>query len=250
MKPLQTFSYLTLTPGQSRYSCPIDYSSDMSMVVLTGLVTGTAVSATANTLTTPAVVGVLDINQTLGKDLAITSGTALNSVSQVTGVVNNGDGTTTLTVTPNFQATPNGTSTFMLVDNQWPVEQRHIADFDLKYRPSELNRPRYFYPMGDEDFDEFLLDVAPDNVYVYMLRMRYFVNIMTLDLNSTLMSTLYQKFREYWIRGVKAQALSDNDDTTALIALQERNQKLQELIMSQQYGTDIHNFQQRVMDYM
>jgi hypothetical protein len=245
MKPLMTFSYMNLVPGQSRYSCPADFSSDMTMVLLTGLVTGTALNGSANTLTLPASVGPMDINQTLGKDVGITGGSAAASVSQITGVTNN---PTILTVYPNFQATPDATSTFMLIDNQWPVEADHIANFD-RYRTAGLSRPQKFYPMGDEDFDEFQFDVAPDNQYPYIARMRYFVNIMTLDLNSTLMNTLYQKFREYWIKGIRAQALADNMDDEAGQALQLRNTKLQELIMSQQYGTDIHTLRMHVEDY-
>jgi len=248
MKPLMTFSYLILVPGQSRYSCPTDYASDMTMVVETGLMTGNVSGATANTLTVPTPSGGFDINQTLGKDLGIMSGTASASVSQVTGLVNNANGTTTLTVYPDFQATPDSTSTWMLVDTQWPIEADHIANYD-RFRPSSVDRPKKFYPMGDEDYDEFIFDVAPDNVYQYILRMRYYVNIMTLDLNSTLMSTLYQKFREYWIKGIKAQALADQDDTTANDAFKERDTKLQALILSQQYGTDIHTLRQHVEDY-
>ena len=248
MKPLMTFSYMVLVPGQSRYSCPTDYSSDMSMVVMTGLTTGAVLSATANTIVIAAATsGSLDSNSTIGKDLAIISGTGSASVSQIVGVVTAG-ANTTLTVYPDFQATPDATSTFMIVDNQYPVEQDHIANYD-KFRSAGLDRPRKFYPMGDEDYDEFIFDSAPDAVFTYVARMRYFVNIMTLDLTSTLMSTLYQKFREYWIKGIKAQALSDNDDTNWQVALQERNAKLQELIMSQQYGTDIRTLRQRVEDY-
>jgi len=250
-KPLMTFSYMVLTPGQSRYSCPSDYSSDMSMVILTGLFTGTVLAGTASTITvstTPN--GIYDINQVLGEDLVITAGTAKHSVSQVIGVVNNGNGTQTFTVYPNFQATPDATSSWMLVDNQWPCEQKHIGQYDLLHRSGYIDRPRYFFPMGDEDFDEFIFDVPPDNVYIYCARMRYTVNVMTLDLTSTLMNTLYQKFREFWIYGVKSQALMDNDDTRADKSQADRMSKLQGLIRSQQYGTDIHNFQQTVMDYM
>jgi len=250
MKPLMTFSYMVLTPGQSRYSCPSDYSSDMSMAIMTGFYTGTVSAGTANTVTVPIVPnGSYDINQVLGEDLVITAGTAVNSVSQIIGLVNNGNGTQTLTVYPNLQSTPDATSSYMIVDNTWPCDQKHIAEYDLFHRSGGIDRPRYFFPMGDEDFDEFIFDVAPDNKYTYCARMRYFVNIMTLDLTSTLMSTLYLKFREYWIKGIKAQALADQDDTTAQVAFQERDQKLQALIMSQQYGTDLHNFQQKVMDY-
>lgn len=248
-KPLMNSSYMVLVPGQSRYSCPSDFASDMTMVVETGLTTGTAVNATANTLTTPAIIGPLDIDQTLGKDLAIIGGTASASVSQVIGVVNNTNGTTTLTVSPNFQATPDGTSEFMLVDSQYPVEQRHIALYDV-YRTAGVDRPRYFYPAGNENYDEFTFDVAPDNNYPYVVRMRYTVNVMTLDLNSPLMASLYLKFREYFIRGIKYQALSDNDDTTAPKSEEERQMKLQGLIRSQQYGTDLRNLAQVVRDYM
>src|ERR1039457_2129129 len=84
-KPLMTFSYMVLTPGQSRYSCPSDYSSDMTMVIETGLYTGQVLSATANTMTFQSLVspGLLDINQVLGEDLVIIGGTAQNSVSQI-----------------------------------------------------------------------------------------------------------------------------------------------------------------------
>jgi len=250
-KPLMTFSYMVLTPGQSRYSCPSDYSSDMSMVILTGLFTGNVLAGTSSSITcsnTPN--GPYDINQILGEDIVITGGTGVNSVSQCTGVTNNNNGTQTLTVYPNFQAIPDATSTYMLVDNQWPVEQKHIAEYDLFHRANGIDRPRYFFPMGDEDFDEFIFDVPPDNVYQYCARMRYTVNIMTLDLGSTLMSTLYQKFREFWIYGIKSQVLMDNDDTRAPTSQEDRLAKLQALIRSQQYGTDLRNLSQKVMDYM
>lgn len=247
-KPLMTFSYLVLVPGQSRYSCPMDFSSDMTMVVLTGLITGSVASATPTTLQTFSVIGPLDIDQVLGQDLVIISGTASASVSQVTNVVNNLDGSNTLTVYPPFQATPDTTSMFMLVDNQYPVEADHISNYD-RFRSSGLSRPKKFFSMGNENYDEFIFDVAPDNNYPYVIRMRYFVNIMTLDLNSKLMSTLYQKFRDYWIQGIKYQALSDNMDDTAPMEMQLRDRKLQELIMSQQYGTDIHTLRQHVEDY-
>lgn len=249
-KPLMNFSYMVLTPGQSRYSCPSDYSSDMTMVILTGFYTGIITEATANTITVPIVPnGSYDLNQVLGEDLVITAGTAMNSVSQITGLVNNNNWTQTITVYPDFQATPDNTSSYMIVDNQWPVEQRHIAELDMYHRSGGMDRPRKFYPMGDEDFDEFQFDVAPDNFYVYCVRMRYTVNIMTLDLNSTLLASLYLKFREFWIYGIKSQVFMDNDDNRGPKSQEDRQAKLLALIRSQQYGTDLHNFAQHVVDY-
>ena len=248
-KPLMTFSYAILQPGQSRYSCPSDFSSDMTMVILTGLTVGQAVSGGANILVVPPSTGALSSDQTIGKDLVITSGSASSSVSQIVSVVPNSDGTTTLSVYPNWQATPDATSTFMIADNQHPVEADHIANYD-KFRSSGLSRPRRFFSMGDEDFDEFIFDVPPDATFVYCVRMRYFVNVMNLDLASPLMQSLYVKFRDYWIQGIKAQALADQDDTTAPQALQEASVQLQKLVLSQQYGTDIRTLRQNVPDYM
>ena len=247
-KPLMTFSYAILTPGQSRYSCPADFSSDMTMVILTGLTIGQVSFGSGSSITVPPSSAQLDANQTIGKDLVIIAGSASSSVSQIVGVVTNADGSATITVYPSFQATPDSSSTFMIIDNQYPVEADHIANYD-KYRTAGLSRPRKFFSMGDENYDEFIFDVAPDGNYPYVIRMRYFVNIMTLDLASPLMISLYLKFREYWIKGIKAQALNDNDDTTFPQALQEKSSKLQELIMSQQYGTDIHTLRQHVEDY-
>jgi len=246
--PLQTFSYAVLTPGQSRYSCPADFASDMTMVVLTGLITGTALAGTMTTITLPASVGPLDPDQTLGKDIIIMGGTASSSASQIVGVVTNTDGSQLISVYPSFQATPDGSSQFMIVDNQYPVDGDHIANYD-RFRSSGLDRPRKFYLMGDENYGEFIFDVPPDATFQYAIRMTYFVNVMTLDLTSPLMSTLYLKFREYWIKGIKAQALSDNDDEEADDARGEWKQKLQDLIMSQQYGVDIHKLTEHVADY-
>lgn len=215
------------------------------MVILVGLTTGSVLSGSISALTVPVA---LSADQTIGKDVLITAGSAANSCSQIIGVVLNIDGTSTLSVYPDFQAAPDGTSSFMIVDNQYPCEPDHIANYD-RFRSAGLDRPRKFFPMGDEDFDEFIFDTPPDSTQVYGCRMRYYVNIMTLDLTSTLMTTLYQKFRDFWIAGIKHRGLADNMDDEQTLALSEKQNTLQSLIMSQQYGTDLHQLGQHVTDY-
>lgn len=246
MKPLMNFSYGVLTIGQSRYSCPQDFSSDLTMTILDGFNTGQAGSGTVGTITLLPAAAPLQSSDVIGKEILITGGTGQASGSQITGYTLVGQ-TVTLTVTPNFDVAPDLTSTYLIVDSKWPVKDDHIANLDEVYRPAELSRPRKYYSMGDEDFDEFEFDCAPDKAYG--VKYRYYINIMTLDLSSTLMTTLYQKFRDYWIKYVKAIALADQDDSTADAALVDAGRKLQDLIMSQQYGTDIHGLAQRVTDY-
>ncbi len=246
-KVMQTFAYGILTPGQSRYSCPEDFSSDMSASILWGSVQGTAQGGSTSTiiLDPTATQSLADV---LGKEVLIISGTAVASASQVIGLTNNA-GTITLTVTPGFAETPDSTSGYMICDQQWPIKFEHIAEYYRKSRPSSLDRPRIAYPIGDEDFDEFILDVAPDSTNTYGIKMFYYGNIMKTDINSTLMSRLYLEWRNFWIQGIKAKHLMLNDDTRGPQEWNLWMTEVNKLVATAQYGTDLHEFAQVVTDY-
>jgi len=85
---LQTFAYGILTPGQSRYSCPSDFSSDMSASILWGSTLGTAQGGSQTTiiLQPGSTQGISDV---LGKEVLLVSGTGIGSASQVIGLANN-----------------------------------------------------------------------------------------------------------------------------------------------------------------
>lgn len=246
-KIMQTFAYGVLTPGQSRYSCPSDFSSDMSASILWGSVKGTAQSGTPTTIIL-ANGSTQALSDVLGKEILIISGTGIGSASQITGLSNN-SGTITLTVTPGFASTPDSTSGYMIIDQSWPLKFDHIAEFYRKSRPSSLDRPRYAYPIGDEDFDEFILDVAPDSTNTYGIKMFYYGNLMKTDLNSALMSRLYLEWRNFWIQGIKAKHLMLNDDTRGPQEFNLWMAEVQKLVVTAQYGTDLHEFAQVVTDY-
>ncbi len=246
-KVMQTFAYGILVPGQSRYSCPADFSSDMRMQVLTGTVTGTAQSGAATTLVMAAG-STFALTDVLGKEILIISGTGAGSAGQIVGLANN-SGTITLTVTPAFAAAPDGTSGYMLIDFAYPLEPKHIADFYLKTRPSAVGRPREYYPIGDEDFDEFILDVAPDLVFNYGLKFFYYGNIMKTDLNSALMQRLYLEWRNFWIDGIRAKRLMENDDIRGPEAWNLWMSDLTAKVASATYGTDLHEMAQTIVDY-
>lgn len=246
-KVMQTFAYGILTPGQSRYSCPSDFSSDMSASILWGSVRGTAQGGTTTTiiLDPTATQSIADV---LGKEVLITSGTGIASASQIVSLSGSSP-TITLTVTPGFGVAPDGTSAYMICDQQWPITFDHISEFYRKSRPSSLDRPRTAYPIGDEDFDEFILDVAPDSTNTYGIKMFYYGNLMKTDLASTLMSRLYQDWRNFWIQGVKAKHLMLNDDTRAPAEWNLWMTEVAKLVATAQYGTDLHEFAQVITDY-
>lgn len=246
-KVMQTFAYGILTPGQSRYSCPADFSSDMSASILWGSTLGTAQGGSQTTIilapgSTQALADVL------GKEVLIVSGTGIASASQIIGLTNN-SGTITLTVTPGFGVAPDGTSGYMICDQQWPIKFDHISEFYRKSRPSSLDRPRFAYPIGDEDFDEFILDVAPDSTNTYGIKMFYYGNLMKTDLTSTLMSRLYLEWRNFWIQGIKAKHLMLNDDSRGPEEWNLWMTEVAKLVATAQYGTDLHEFAQVVTDY-
>ena len=246
-KIMQTFAYGILTPGQSRYSCPSDFSSDMSASILWGSVKGTAQGGSQTTIILDPTAS-LALSDVLGKEVLIISGTGTASASQIISL-SGAAPSITLTVTPGFAVAPDGTSGYMICDQQWPLKFDHIAEFYRKSRPSSLDRPHYAYPIGDEDFDEFILDTAPDSTNIYGIKMFYYANIMKTDLNSTLMSRLYLEWRNFWIQGIKAKHLMLNDDDRGPAEFNGWMQEVNKLVGTAMYGTDLHEMAQVVTDY-
>ncbi len=246
-KIMQTFAYGILVPGQSRYSCPTDFSSDMSAQIMFGSVIGTAQGGSTTTLimASGSTQGFSDV---IGKEIVITSGTGIASASQIIALANN-SGTITLTVTPGFRVAPASGSGYMIIDQKNPIKFEHVVEEFRLARPSLVGRPSKAYPMGDEDYDEFILDCAPDNNQTYAMKFFYYGNLMKTDLNSALMSRLYLEWRNFWIQGIKAKHMMLNDDTRGPTEWGLWMQEVQKLVVTAQYGTDLHEFAQVVTDY-
>ena len=170
-------------------------------LLLDGGVSGAAQAGSSSTVTLAA-----DDNSSLGgiqgKDILITSGTGQGSLSQITGF---DESTKIVTVTPNFTTSPGASSGYLIIDNEYPVEQRPVFEFDTG-RTAILSRPEKFYPMGDEDYGEFILNCPPDKNYG--ARLRYYASLQRLDLDSTLMSTLYARWRSILTDGIYVKRVS------------------------------------------
>ena len=246
-KVMQTFAYGVLTPGQSRYSCPSDFSSDMKAQLIYGTNTGTAQSGSQTTIVLDPTANV-SLNDVLGKEILITAGTGIASASQIIGL-SGVTPTITLTVTPGFAVTPDGTSEYMICDQRSPITFEHVVDLYRVSMPMALGKPQKAYPIGDEDFDEFILDVAPDGNQLYGIKFFYYGNIMKTDLTSTLMSRLYLEWRNFWIQGIKAKHLMLNDDTRGPTEWNLWMTEVQKLVATSMYGTDLHEMAEVVTDY-
>ncbi len=247
-KFLHTTSVLVLTEGQNRYSNPTDYSSDMEMTLLFGSLSGTAQAGSISSITLAAgsALAVADI---IGKEILITGGTGKASMSQV---VTYDSSTEVATVSPNFTTAPDNTSTYMRVDTYKHLHQTPSFEFDrIVDLETELDEPSNFMPLGDSNEGEFVLYPTPYNTggIIYGLRLRYYANIMELDLTSTLISTIYSRLRNVFIAGVKARQLEDDDDNRQVVAKQEYNSILQSVILREQYGMDLSGLNMVVGDY-
>jgi hypothetical protein len=239
---LQVTSHGVVTKGQSRLSYPSDFSSDLELTLLTGNTTGTAQSGSTSSITLASD----DTNSEdnlIGKEILVTGGTGVGSLSQVIAFNST---TKVATVAPNFNSAPGSGSTYLVVEREIPLEMKPINQFKMYHRPGR-GVPRCFFPIGDEDYGEFIFDVAPD--LSYGARLRYYANVMKIDTDSTTMSTLYSRWQNIFIEGIKWRRFADADDDRADGQWQLYQRELNTLISRETYGVDLSNLTDSVGDF-
>jgi len=246
LKSLHTVSCLPTTNGQSRYSLPTDYFSDMTLTLMDGNTSGTAQAGASGTITLAADFSSTEGNL-LGKEIFIYSGTGVGSLSQVTAY---NDTTKVATVTPDFNTAPDGTSKYLIIERYNKLAQTPLWNYQENTKVSR-GEPDSYYLKGDADYGELILAPAPyrSSAIPWGMQCKYYANLMTLDLASTLISTLYQRWRNVWIQGVKARQLENDDNRKAPTEDQKYRVMLQQLIGRETYGADLSNLQCTVSDY-
>jgi hypothetical protein len=247
LKMLQAIRFLTLTNGLSRYSMPADFASDMTMTLCFGNHRGVATGGTSVLVNLQADEDITEGDIT-GKEIVITSGTGLNSFSQVT---NYDKATVAATVSPAWATTPVIGDGYMVIDEYDPLIKLPIWDLDQSTYPTVQGKPTHVFEVGDADYGEFYLYPTPyrSDEVPYVIKQRYYANLMTLDLTGTLLSTLYYRWRTIWIQGVYAKALEDMDDNRAIAEKQAYSNMLRNLFGRERYGVDLSNLNCSVKDY-
>lgn len=241
-KVLHVTAYSVFNQGQSRYSYPADFSSDLSLMVLTGTATGIAQAGTNNSITLSA----LDNSGStiIGKEILMTAGTSAGSYSQVVTY----NSTTKLAgVIPDFATPPISGDSYMVIDVEYPIETR--PDFNWETRDMKIvspGLPSFAYPFGNDQEGYFVLNCPPDTTYG--VRLRYYADITQTDTASTVMSAIYRRWRNVFIQGLKARKLNDEDDDRAEHEEDQYQQKLMNL-KYEIYGMDLSNITDKVTDY-
>lgn len=198
---LQSHSVLIPTIGKSRYALPSDYSSGLSMGIRDGNARGTAQAGSSSSITLAAAETIGE-STAIGKEIFIISGTGIGSVSQCTAY---DESTKVAAVEPDFDTAPNNTSGYMVAEEYYPLTKQSIRDYDKVLNPTDKYLPWTWHQIGDDDSGEFILKPCPDKVYA--LQLRYYVDLMFVDLAGTLMTTIYKRARNVFVYGVYAKLL-------------------------------------------
>ena len=236
---LYTTSMSVTVQGKERYARPTDFFSEMTVDILDGTERGTATGGAVGSVTLAENEG--DI---VGKYVLITAGTGVGSMSQITAF---NSSTFVATVSPDFNTAPANGSSYMIIDAIYPLQPKPAWDIGRNY---SRGLPSVFYPIGDNNYGEFILYPTPytTDSHVLGMRMRYYANLMTLDLAGTLMATLYQRWRNIWVQGVFAKTLQMDDDNRQKQELDNYYAMIKAMIARETYGADISNLQCRVID--
>jgi len=241
-RPLMTVGIQTVTAGKSTYTMPPDYAQMIQTQLLTGTATGTGSAFSSNSITFPA--GTVYDSSIVGREIFITTGTG-NAQDAYASILSLSGQVATLT---DWQFEPTAGDTYMIAETSYMLDEKSYYTYDEGV-PYTLGRPREIYPVGDPDFGELVLHPVPDGNYPYVLKMKYFANLLRLDLTSTMLSTLYQRWRNVWVAGIYAKALQDKGDRGYGRAFAEYRGQIQELINHEKYGDNINHLGGQVIDY-
>lgn len=236
---LQTETIQPLVIGRSRYDLPSDFLSLVSMTLLDGEHSGAAQAGSAGTITFESTESIGD--DCTGKEVVLINGTGSGQSSQIYSY----DTTTKIAnIYPEWTANPTSGTGYLIVDNYYKLNEHPVWDYDREQYKFRKDKPSSYFPIGDESNGEFILLQAPDKEYA--IKIRYYADLMRLDLDGILMSTLYRKWQNVFILGIWAKALVHQDDPNAIAAKNEYSNAIAVLTMREGYGSDLSNIVMRI----
>ena len=241
LKSLQKTTIGITTEGVDRYALPTDFSSDLSLSILDGLEVGIAQAGASGSITLAAADNISEAALKQEKGILVYEGTGKNSYSQVTGL--SGD---IASVSPNFSTAPVADDKYMHVDTVTPAKLAAIWNLDRLVRQTGgTGKPCIFYPIGDEDNGEFVVYPKPYRTsgVPFGMQLRYYCDLMRLDISGTLMATLYRRWRGIFIAGIYYKTLKNEDDERQDKAEKSYRRSLIDLISRETYGTDLSGLQ-------
>jgi hypothetical protein len=244
---LQSVAVLITTNGQSRYALPTDFLSDLTIKRLDGTLFGVAQAGAVGSITLAAD-DVQEEGDIIGTEILVYSGTGKGSMSQTTSFSSS---TKQAGVTPDFTTAPAASSGYIIVSSYKDLTLNASWDFDKNITTPSQDAPTHFTPIGDADNGEIIIWPTPyrSSAIPWGLQLRYYADLMELDLTSTLMATLYKKWRNIWVMGVKYKQYEADDDDRVESAKGDYFGAIQMMIAREKYGYDLSNLNASVRNY-
>jgi hypothetical protein len=238
LNPLMTEHVEVLTPGISRYDFPAAASSVLTARCFYGDELGDVQAATAATIT-------LDEDEDDGEDelegeeLFIYSGTGKGELSRIYSY---DDDTLIASVHPAWGTQPVADDEYVKVQDTIELNIQSVVYYDKIQSNAQPGRPESMFPIGSgNNYGYYELYPIPDTEddHYYAVHMRYFVNLMTLDLTGDRIKILYQRWRNLWMQGIKARRLDQDDDNRAGVEMQKYFAMVKDTVALEAYGRNI-----------
>jgi hypothetical protein len=206
-RPLLRLAYDITKVGVSHYDNPADFEMDFSVGLMLGTHTGLlgTVTSTTEVALTPAE----DATQgeVEGKYLLLTSGIGVDQ-AQVVDDYNTTSKVATLSEA--YEVLPEIPVGYMVVNRIKDLTIMNIGRYDQFEYPGRPAEPERFIPIVNNTVGQLALHPVPDAVYG--IRRRYYADLLKLDIDGTLYSTLLRKWANVFEQGVYVWKLQEDDD--------------------------------------
>lgn len=223
-RSLQTDQVQITTIGLAKYDFNTDFDEPMSISFLNGTHTGTATAGASNSITLAADEDV-SVASCEGNWMLLTGGTGSAQLRQVTDYSTS---TLVATVSPVWGTSPDATTTYRIIDTVTELDEEDLSDIGSLGTFSKAN-PSAFARINEGHASRFILDKPPD-ASTYGLYIRYYANLMEVDVASTLYTNLLTNWRAPITYGLACRVAETLDDDRYMVFKAEYEKLTQQLL--------------------
>lgn len=223
-RELETDQVTVTTEGNARYDVPTDFSEVLDLTLLDGSddERATAQAGTVNSITLAADDGASETAGRIGKEVLLTGGTGVGQIRTITAF-----NTTTkvATVDQGWTTAPNSTTTYLIVSRYLQLGlDPMVLGIGRSLRQTLRGRPQVATVL---DRQYYVLPV-PD-LSTYGLRLRYYLDLLLVDLDSARYLRLIRQWENVWMAGLISKIHQNYDDNRYPTSRQEYVAVLQAL---------------------
>jgi hypothetical protein len=167
--------FTSMTINVNHIQAPTDYFKLIKAVIFDGTRRDTAQAGASTTVTLASADNGGD-EDTVGKDIVITSGTGLGQLRQIKSYDSS---TKVATVDEAWETNPDATSVYLIVDEQNQVHLHQIWNYGEIELTHLKDQPTKLYHFADDAEGDFYFNATPDKVYV--IRLDYYADLRKED---------------------------------------------------------------------